>query len=140
MKKILTVKKWIFFQKSDESRNGFIPCGETNTTAGLEISKVEKETERAVFVWVIDSELDIEKIWLPKSQIVKLEEYDETTKESKEVKLKADSQHERTTEEVDFDDPYTAQDFIDEMKKVGRFSSCKVLDGGKVKVFIRKAA
>lgn len=121
MTQTMTTTKW-FFNKNlvDNIASG----EEKDNTVEFAIVKVEKETEKAAYVWAIGYELDIVKVWIPKSQI--------------KSEYKAETTTERTTSEMFFENVDEAQTFVDEKKAEGSFVSINCVNGG-IKVFFKKA-
>lgn len=121
MTQTMTVTKWFF---NNNLVDNIASVEEKKNTVEFGIAKVEKETERAAYVWAIGYELDIVKIWIPKSQI--------------KSEYKAETTVERTTDEKFFVNAVEAQSFVDEKKADGSFVSIKCINGG-IKVFFKKA-
>lgn len=84
----ITVTRWIFNSKNNEIYGRFeiMDCSDTENgmpinmkEAVIEVLNIEKETEKAINVTVTCSRIDSDdnctwKIWIPKSQIIKMEE------------------------------------------------------------------
>ena len=120
MTQTLKIAKWFYNKNMVEN----IPADEdSKEIAEISIAKVEKETEKAIYIWAFTYELDIVEMWVPKS-VVKSE-------------YSAEKKTERTTEDVFFTDIEEAQRFIDEKKAEGKYSMIKAEIGG-VRVFYRK--
>jgi len=120
MTQTMTTTNWFFFNNLVDNIASY---EEKDNTVEFGIAKVEKETERAAYVWAIGYELDIVKVWIPKSQI--------------KSEYKAEKTTERTTNEIFFENIDEAQRFTDEKKADGSFVSIKCVNGG-IKVFFKK--
>ena len=69
MKQTITITRWIYNEKSAELKNAIAIAAETKGTVEIEVVKIEKETERAICIATFDNEMNIVKIWLPRTQI-----------------------------------------------------------------------
>lgn len=69
MTKYLTITRWIYNQKTIETKHGIAPADETAGTVDIEVVELERETDKAVKVLTLDYEMNVVTIWIPKTQI-----------------------------------------------------------------------
>lgn len=67
--KTMTITRWIYNEKAAELKEGIAPVNETKGTVEIEVVEIVKETEKAICIATYDYQMNIVKVWLPRTQI-----------------------------------------------------------------------
>ena len=67
--KTMKITRWIYNEKAVDFKNGIAPVSESKGIVEIEVVSIIRETERAVCITTNDYEMNIIKVWIPRTQI-----------------------------------------------------------------------